>query len=45
MLGDKIYKIRFLFCKKKESYFCFYKILGFYPRNLRIYEEALLHKS
>ncbi|KAA6317074.1 hypothetical protein EZS27_032716, partial [termite gut metagenome] len=42
---DKIYKIRFLFCKKKESYFCFYKILGFYPRNLRIYEEALLHKS
>jgi ribonuclease-3 len=45
VLGDKIYKIRFLFCKKRESYLCFYKILGFYPRNLRIYEEALLHKS
>ncbi|KAA6343988.1 Ribonuclease 3 [termite gut metagenome] len=45
MLGNKIYKIRFLFCKKKESYLCFYKILGFHPHNLRIYEEALLHKS
>ena len=29
----------------KESYFCFYKILGFYPRNIQLYQQALLHKS
>lgn len=23
----------------------FYRILGFYPRNIRLYEQALLHKS
>jgi ribonuclease-3 len=45
VLGDKIYKIRFLFFTKKESYLRFYKRLGFYPHNLRIYEEAFLHKS
>lgn len=38
-------KIRLLFRKDKESYFCFYQILGFYPRNIRYYEQALLHKS
>jgi ribonuclease-3 len=30
---------------KKESYFALYKILGFFPRNITFYEEALLHKS
>jgi ribonuclease-3 len=34
-----------LFCRNKEPYLCLYKILGFYPRNLHFYEEALLHKS
>lgn len=38
-------KIRLLFRKDKESYLCFYKILGFYPRNIEIYQQALLHKS
>ena len=38
-------KIRLLFRKDKESYFCFYKILGFYPRNIQLYQQALLHKS
>ncbi len=37
--------MRLLFRKDRESYFCFYQILGFYPRNIRIYEQALLHKS
>lgn len=37
--------IRLLFRKDRESYLCFYRILGFYPRNLSIYEQALLHKS
>ena len=38
-------KIRFLFRKDKEPYLCFYKMLGFYPRNIEIYQQALLHKS
>ena len=45
MLRNQIYKIRLLFHKDRESYFCFYKILGFFPRNIRFYEQALLHKS
>lgn len=38
-------KIRLLFRKDKEPYLCFYKMLGFYPRNIGIYQQALLHKS
>ena len=45
MLRNQIDKIRVLFRKDKESYFCFYKILGFYPRNIQLYQQALLHKS
>ena len=45
MLRNKIDKIRLLFRKDRESYSCFYRILGFYPRNIRLYEQALLHKS
>jgi len=45
VLRNKIDKIRLLFCKDRGSYFCFYRILGFYPRNIRLYEQALLHKS
>lgn len=45
MLRFTIDKIRLLFDKDKESYFRFYKILGFYPGNIRYYEQALLHKS
>ena len=45
MFENTIDKIRLLFRKDKESYFRFYQILGFYPRDIRIYEQALLHKS
>ena len=45
MLRNQIDKIRLLFRKDKESYFCFYKILGFYPLNIQFYQQALLHKS
>lgn len=45
MLYTKIDKIRLFFKKNKESYLCFYKMLGFYPGNIHIYEQALLHKS
>ena len=38
-------KIRLLFRKDKQPYLCFYKMLGFYPRNIEIYQQALLHKS
>ena len=38
-------KIRLLFRKDKEPYLCFYRMLGFYPRNIEIYQQALLHKS
>lgn len=45
MLRNQIDKIRLLFHKERESYFCFYKILGFFPRNIKVYQQALLHKS
>lgn len=38
-------KVRLLFRKDKESYLCFYQMLGFYPHDIHIYEQALLHKS
>lgn len=37
--------IRFFCFTKKESYFVLYRILGFFPTNIAIYEKALLHKS
>ena len=45
MLRNQIDKIRLLFRKDRESYFCFYRILGFFPRDIRFYQQALLHKS
>lgn len=45
VLRNQIDKIRLLFRKDRESYLCFYKILGFFPRNIQVYQQALLHKS
>lgn len=45
MLQNFIDKIRLSFRKEKEPYLCFYRILGFYPHNIRLYNQALLHKS
>lgn len=45
MLNIFIDKIRLLFLKERKSYLCFYKLLGFYPKNIKIYQQALLHKS
>lgn len=45
VLRNQIDKIRLLFRKDKESYLCFYRILGFFPRNIDFYQQALLHKS
>ncbi len=42
----KIYRgIRLLPKRGKEPYMSFCKILGFYPFNITLYEQALLHKS
>lgn len=38
-------RIRLLLHKNKEPYSSFYKILGFYPNDIQLYEQALLHKS
>ncbi|MBO4985519.1 MAG: ribonuclease III [Bacteroides sp.] len=45
MLRNQIDKIRLLFRKERESYLCLYRILGFVPHNIKVYQEALLHKS
>jgi ribonuclease-3 len=37
--------IRSLFGGKKNTYIALKKILGFFPNDIRLYEEALLHKS
>ena len=38
-------EIRLFRNKKKRSYFVFYNILGFFPKNIHFYEEALRHRS
>lgn len=45
VLRNQIDKIRLLFRKDRESYLCFYRILGFFPRDIKVYQQALLHKS
>lgn len=43
---NKLYeKIRLLRIRDKEPYFSLYKLLGFYPDSIEIYQLALLHKS
>ena len=37
--------IRLFFHPKKESYFALKRIIGFFPNDISLYEEALLHKS
>lgn len=44
-LRQLIDKIRLPFRKERESYLCFYRILGFCPHDIRLYRQALLHKS
>ena len=38
-------KIRLPFRKEKELYSSLYRVLGFYPRNIQLYKQALMHKS
>ena len=42
----KIYKkIRAIPRKRKEPFFTFYKIVGFYPHDISLYQQAVAHKS
>lgn len=45
MFRDIIIRIKLLFIKDKELYFDLKKIIGFYPSNIELYKQALLHKS
>ena len=42
---DLIDKIKLPFRKEKELFSALYAILGFYPRNIEYYKQALMHKS
>ena len=45
MIADIIDKIRLLFVREKKPFLRLKSILGFYPRNIKLYRLALLHKS
>ena len=45
MIADIIDKIRLLFVSEKKPFLRLKSILGFYPRNIRLYQLALMHKS
>jgi len=38
-------KIKRLFSKRKEPYWALYHILGFYPKNIQLYDQAFIHRS
>ena len=40
-----IQRVRLPFRKEKELYSSLYQIIGFYPKNIAFYKQALLHKS
>lgn len=44
-LENLINKIKLPFRKDKELYRRLYTILGFYPKNIALYKQALVHKS
>ena len=45
MLNNIIDRIRLPFRKEKELYLSLYKILGFFPKDIKYYKQALMHKS
>jgi len=44
-LRDIIDRIKLPFREEKELFSSLYAILGFYPRNIKYYKQALVHKS
>ncbi|MFA7043434.1 MAG: ribonuclease III [Bacteroidales bacterium] len=45
LISNLIQNLRLLTVKQKEPYLLFRSILGFYPRKIEIYKQALRHKS
>ena len=45
MLSNLIDRIKLPFRKDKELYSSLYTILGFYPKDIKYYKQALMHKS
>ena len=45
MIKNILLKIRLLSKARKEPYFLFYKVLGFYPDKIEYYQLAVRHKS
>lgn len=45
MLTNIIDRIKLPFRKEKEFYLALYNILGFYPHNISLYKNALMHSS
>jgi ribonuclease-3 len=45
MTNNLIDRIKLLFRKERGLYCSFYSIMGFYPRNIEFYKQALMHKS
>ena len=44
-ISNIIDRIKLPFRKEKELFSALYQILGFYPHNISVYKQALLHKS
>ena len=44
-VNDIIDRIKLPFRKEKELFSSLYDILGFYPHDISLYKQALLHKS
>lgn len=45
LIRNLIDTIKFPFHKEKELYRSFFKMLGFYPHDLKYYKQAMMHKS
>ena len=45
LISTIIDRLRLPFRKEKELFSALYNILGFYPRNIEYYKQALMHKS
>lgn len=45
MINNFIDRMKLPFRKEKELYYSLYAILGFYPRDIEVYKQALMHRS
>jgi ribonuclease-3 len=44
-LSNAISLIKLLFVKDKELYVCIHSITGYYPRDIKLYQLAMIHRS